>query len=110
MLAEVAQTVDHVVINNKGRLVTFSPLTELTARLSCGVRVRAPSIVRLQSALEAKGVRSTILDGNELMVEGAPSARVGEIAFNAGFPLHELVPQSSTLEDVFLKLTAKETS
>jgi hypothetical protein len=44
------------------------------------------------------------------MVEGAPSARVGEIAFNAGFPLHELVPQSSTLEDVFLKLTAKETS
>jgi ABC-2 type transport system ATP-binding protein len=110
VLAEVAQTVDQVVIINKGRLVTFSPLAELTARLGGGVRVRAPGIARLQSALAAEGIRSTVLDGNELMVEGAPSARVGEIAFNACLPLHELVRQSSTLEDVFLELTAEEPS
>jgi ABC-2 type transport system ATP-binding protein len=107
VLAEVAQTVDQVVIINKGKLVTFAPLAELTARLSGGVRVRAPSVVRLQSALEGQGIRSTLLDGNELLVDGTPSARVGEIAFHAGVLLHELVPESSSLEDVFLELTAE---
>ena len=107
VLAEVAQTVDQVVIINKGRLVTFAPLAELTARLTGGVRVRAPNVGRLRSALEGRGIRSTLLDGNELLVEGTPSARVGEIAFEAGVLLHELVPESSTLEDVFLELTAE---
>jgi ABC-2 type transport system ATP-binding protein len=107
VLAEVAQTVDQVVIINKGKLVTFAPLAELTARLTGGVRVRAPNVVRLQTALLRQGIRSALLDGNELLVEGTPSARVGEIAFHAGVPLHELVPESSSLEDVFLELTAE---
>ena len=107
VLAEVAQTVDQVVIINKGKLVTFAPLAELTARLSGGVRVRAPNVVRLQTALVRHGIRSALLDGNELLVDGTPSARVGEIAFDAGVPLHELVPESSSLEDVFLELTAE---
>jgi ABC-2 type transport system ATP-binding protein len=107
VLAEVAQTVDQVLIINKGRFVTFSPLDELTARLTGGVRVRAPGVGRLQSALTGEAIRSTVLDGNELLVDGASSARVGEIALRAGVPLHELVPESSTLEDVFLELTAE---
>ena len=42
VLAEVAQTVDQVVIINTGRLVAFSPLAALTAQLVGAVRVRAP--------------------------------------------------------------------
>jgi ABC-2 type transport system ATP-binding protein len=110
VLAEVAQTVDQVVIVNKGRLVAFAPLAELTARVSGGVRVRAPGVVRLQRALDEEGIASTVLDGNELLVEAVPSARVGELAFRAGVPLHELVPEASSLEDVFLELTAGEAS
>jgi ABC-2 type transport system ATP-binding protein len=110
VLAEVEQTVDQVVIINKGKLVTFSPLADLTARLTGAVRVRAPGVHRLQGTLEAAGIRSTLLDGDELRVESVPSARVGELAFRAGVPLHELVPESSSLEDVFLELTAKEPS
>ncbi len=110
VLAEVQQTVDQVVIINKGRLVTFSPLADLTARLTGTVRVRAPGAHRLQAALATEGVRSTLLDGDELRVEGVPSARVGELAFHVGVPLHELVAESSSLEDVFLELTAEEPS
>jgi ABC-2 type transport system ATP-binding protein len=55
--------------------------------------------------LEAEGIRATLLDGDELLVEGAPSSRVGEIAYHAGVLLHELVPEASSLEDVFLELT-----
>jgi len=110
VLAEVAQTVDQVVIINKGRLVTFSPLTDLTARMTGGVRVRAPEAVRLQSELERQGISSKLLDGDELRIEGASSARVGEIAYHADLLLHELVPESSSLEDVFLELTAEAPS
>ena len=108
MLAEVAQTVDQVVIINKGKLVTFSPLADLTARLTGDVRVRAPEATRLRYALQREGIRSTLLDGDELRVQGASSARVGEIAHHSDVLLHALVPESSSLEDVFLELTAEE--
>ena len=49
-----------------------------------------------------------MLDGDELLVDGAASAQIGELAFAAGIPLHELVPEASSLEDIFLELTAKE--
>jgi ABC-2 type transport system ATP-binding protein len=90
--------------------VTFEPLVQLTRRLSGGVRVRAPGAHRLHEQLQALGIRSSLLDGDELLVEGAPSAQIGELAFAAGIPLHELVPEGSSLEDIFLELTAKEPS
>jgi ABC-2 type transport system ATP-binding protein len=110
VLAEVAQTVDDVIIIKKGRLVTISPLAQLTARGTGVVRVRAPGAHKLQAKLEIEGLRATLLDGDELLVEGAPSARVGEIAYQAGIPLDELVSESSSLEDVFLELTTEEPS
>ena len=110
VLAEVAQTVDQVVIINKGKLVTFSPLADLTARVTGTVRVHAPRAHLLQATLEAEGIRSTLLDGDALRIEGVSSARVGELAFRAGLPLDELVPESSSLEDIFLELTAEEPS
>ena len=110
VLAEVAQTVDQVMIINKGRLITFSPLAELTARLTGDVRVRAPEAARLQQELEREGIRSKLLDGDELRVQGASSARVGEIAYHSDLLLHALMPESSSLEDVFLELTKGEPS
>src|SRR5689334_22831237 len=42
VLAEVAQTVDRVLIINRGRLVVESTLGQLTARVGGSVRVRSP--------------------------------------------------------------------
>jgi ABC-2 type transport system ATP-binding protein len=105
-LAEVAQTVDRVVIIDKGSLVAIAPLGELTARTTGAVHVRAPGIHALLPLLEAACLDATVLDGDELLVRGASAARVGELASAAGIPLHELVEESSTLENVFLELTA----
>jgi ABC-2 type transport system ATP-binding protein len=110
VLAEVAQTVDQAVIINKGKLVTFESLAQLTARVEGAVRVRAPLAQRLQGRLADAGIAATLLDGNELLVEGATPEQVGELAFAAGVPLHELVPERSSLEDVFLELTGEEPS
>ena len=105
VLAEVAQTVDRVVIINRGRLVAEAPLAELTARLGAAVRVRSPLLAQLAAALQHEGLVTQAGD-DSLYVRGATSERVGAIAFAAGLPLSELTPQGSSLEDVFLELTA----
>jgi ABC-2 type transport system ATP-binding protein len=105
VLAEVAQTVDNVLIINRGRLVVESTLAQLTARVGGAVRVRSPQLAALREALAGEGIEATEA-GGVLFVRGAASERVGEIAAANAIVLHELVNESSSLEEVFLELTA----
>ncbi len=106
-LAEVAQTVDQVIIISHGRLVVESSLDQLTARLGGAVRVRSPDLPGLAAALRQHDIATTLTNEHALLVHGATSEQVGDIAFAAGIPVHELVGESSSLEDVFLSLTAE---
>ena len=107
VLAEVAQTVDQVVIINGGRLVVESPLGQLTARLGGSVRVRSPQLSRLAEALRRERIETTASNDHVLLAHGVTSARVGNLAFAAAVPVHELVAEGSSLEQVFLELTAE---
>jgi len=106
VLAEVAQTVDQVLIINRGRLVIESSLRQLTTRVGGTVRVRTPWPGQLDEALRREHLDATRAD-NSLLVRGADTERVGEIAFAAGIPLHELVTEGSSLEEIFLELTSE---
>jgi ABC-2 type transport system ATP-binding protein len=109
VLAEVAQTVDQVVIISRGKMITVAPLAELLARATSGVHVIAPEAGRLHDLLREHGLGDVrLLDTHELIVSGATTAEVGEIAGAAGLLLHELSTNASSLEDIFLELTAKE--
>jgi ABC-2 type transport system ATP-binding protein len=107
VLAEVAQTVHDIVIINRGRLVMVSPLADLLSRSVTGAHVIAPEAGRLHGILRSHEIDSRLLDSNELVASGVTAAEVGEIAGSAGVFLHELSAQSSSLEDIFLELTAK---
>jgi ABC-2 type transport system ATP-binding protein len=107
VLAEVAQTVDQVLIISRGRLVVESPLAELTARAGGAVRVRSADRQRLTAALHSNDLQVTTGTDHALLVNGASSERVGEIAFAAGVPIHELVTDGGSLEDIFLELTTE---
>ena len=107
VLAEVAQTVDRVLIISRGRLVLSSSLAELTARAGGAVRVRSGDPQRLVAALHSNDLQVTTGADHSLLVQGAPSERVGEIAFAAGVPVHELLTDGGSLEDIFLQLTSK---
>ncbi len=106
-LAEVAQTVDQVLIISRGRLVVESPLRELTARVGGLVRVRSPELTALEQALRTAKVEIAGIDDGALRVRGATNERVGDIAFAAGIPVHELATEGSSLEEVFLELTSE---
>ncbi len=107
VLAEVAQTVDQVLIISHGRLVISSSLAELTARAGGAVRVRSADPQRLTEALQNEALQVTMITDHALLVQGASSERIGEIAFAAGVPVHELVNDRGVLEDIFLQLTSQ---
>ncbi len=104
VLAEVAQTVDDVVVIHRGRMVRQGSVSELT--MGGSVRVRTPAPDRLLAALDSAGLSVTRQDGDVLLVNAEDSARIGDLAHSAGVPLHELTPVSTSLEEVFLELTS----
>jgi ABC-2 type transport system ATP-binding protein len=105
LLAEVAQTIDRVVIIDRGRLVAQSTLADLTAGADRTVRVRTPQPEALRDLLVARGATVT-LDGPDRLVAGGVTAeQVGQAAAAGGVVLHEMRFERSNLEDVFLELT-----
>jgi ABC-2 type transport system ATP-binding protein len=105
LLAEVAQTVDQVVIIDRGRLVTQATLADLTARADRTVRVRTPQPAVLRDLLTARGAQVTADGPDQLVVGGASADQVGQVAAAGGVVLHEMRYERSNLEDVFLELT-----
>jgi ABC-2 type transport system ATP-binding protein len=106
VLAEVAQTVDDVVVISRGRLVHQGSIAEFTRRAGGGgLRVRSADAPRLATALEADGAQVREHEGDLLIVDALPAARVGEVALATGVALSELAEQGVSLEDVFLELT-----
>jgi ABC-2 type transport system ATP-binding protein len=106
VLAEVAQTVDEVVIIHRGRLIRHASMEELSSLAEGTTTVRSPDGVRLASLLAQAGVDVRSQGDGQLAV-AAPSAQVGEIAAANGVVLHELTPARATLEEVFLELTGE---
>jgi ABC-2 type transport system ATP-binding protein len=105
VLAEVSQTVDDVVVIHRGRMVQQGTVQSLTAA-GGGVVVRTPRTAALLAALRSAGLSVTEAPDGALVVEGAEAAQVGDVAFAAGVPVHELSPRSTTLEEAFLALTS----
>jgi ABC-2 type transport system ATP-binding protein len=105
VLAEVAQTVDDVVVIHRGRLVEQGPVSRLTA--GGHVIVRSPRADDLRAALDRAGLGVTV-DGETLVVDADDPARVGDIAYEANVPLHELTTRATSLEEAFLALTSDE--
>ena len=105
VLAEVSQLADEVVIIHRGKLVAHQPVVELIAQAAGATRVRSPRAAALLERLRAAGIDAEA-DGERLAVH-APPARVGDLAAEAGIPLHELVADTGSLEEAFLELTAE---
>jgi ABC-2 type transport system ATP-binding protein len=102
-LNEIEEIADRVVILNRGRLVTYGSIAELTAGTD-RVIVRTPQLDRLRAAVPAPAVVEQT-GPDVLIVHGATQAEVGHWAFVAGVELHELRGQRVDLEELFFALT-----
>jgi ABC-2 type transport system ATP-binding protein len=111
VLAEVAQTVDDVVVIAHGQVVAHAPLSQLTTGGATKVRLLAAQPDALEAALLAHGLVASDREGDAMSVTGATQRDVAQIAFDNGVVVYELAAAPSSLEDAFFGLTqeAEET-
>jgi ABC-2 type transport system ATP-binding protein len=107
LMSEIALTAEHLVVIGRGRLIADTTVADIVAQASksAAVRVRTPDATPLGSALVADGAAVASAELGLLEVHGLTSERIGEIAAQNGFVLHELTPLQASLEDAFMRLT-----
>ena len=107
LLAEVAQSVDHVVVISHGELRGQGTLgSVLGGDEGLSTLVRAQDNDRLARALQAAG-HVVQRNGDGLLVPGASPEQVGVVAGDAGVYLIALAPQMRSLEQAFFALTGQ---
>jgi len=108
LLAEVAQTVDDIVIIANGGLITQSSLSELADRSKSGVRVRTPQAEALRDALTTQGIAAQLVSTDAVVALETTAEAVGLAAAGAGAVIYEMAPERFDLEEMFLELTTRE--
>lgn len=82
---------DRILLLDSGYLVGARTAEEvLRAPAGSAVIVRSPQIMRFAALLAEAGARSTQGEGASLEVRGLDRARIGDLAYRHGVPLHEL--------------------
>ncbi|HTV11628.1 MAG TPA: ABC transporter ATP-binding protein [Acidimicrobiales bacterium] len=105
LMSEMALTATHVIVIGRGHLIADSSIEQLIKRSSGSVvRLRTPRPEVVQPKLELAGASVTTEDG-ALIINGLGAPAVGDIAFQAGVPVHELSPVEASLEEAFMELT-----
>ncbi|MBI4935825.1 MAG: ATP-binding cassette domain-containing protein [Actinobacteria bacterium] len=106
-LSEMALMADDLVVIGQGRLIEQSTVKDfIDTHAERWVRVQSPALHGLAAALTEAGAAVTTLDPITLEARGVECAQVGELAARLGIVLHELSPQTGSLEDAFLQATA----
>ncbi|EME56695.1 ABC transporter ATP-binding protein [Amycolatopsis decaplanina] len=105
LLSEMALTASHLVVIGKGQLISQSSTEDFVARAAENtVKVRSPQLPALRAALTQASAQVTDVD-KSLVVSGLDSEKIGEIAAANQIVLHELSPQTGSLEQAFMQIT-----
>lgn len=105
VLADVAETVDRIVVISRGCLVADQPIG--TIRQTACVRVRTPDAGRLAGLLSDRATVRRV-DADTLNVTELDASPIGELAAAHRIVLHELTPTGGSLEELFFELTESE--
>jgi ABC-2 type transport system ATP-binding protein len=107
LMSEIALTAEHLVVVGKGRLIADTSVADIVAQASHNavVHVRTPDATALRDALTQEGATVSSHQRGVLEVHGLTSDRVGELAAAGSLVLHELTPQTASLEEAFMRLT-----
>ena len=103
LLAEVAHTVDHVVIIDHGHLVRSAPLADVAGPPA--VRIRTPEPERLRQVLTRAGIATSADADGAVVAIDAPPETIGRLVAAAGLVVFEMRVAAPSLEDAFLSLT-----
>ncbi|MFD4291978.1 ABC transporter ATP-binding protein [Rhodococcus sp. NPDC058505] len=107
LLGELEQTVDRLVIVDRGSLVYQGGVDELRAAHSARVLVAASDPATLALALGARGVTDAqVMPDGRLAVRGADEPAIAAAAAAAGVRIFGIATERVDLEQVFLSMTS----
>ena len=105
LMSEMALTASRVIVIGKGHLIADSTVDALVKGSVSVVRLRTPMPEVVSPRLQAAGGSVQAGDDGALMVTGLDPAAIGDIAFHAQAPVHELSLLQASLEEAFMELT-----
>ncbi|MBB4675917.1 ABC transporter ATP-binding protein [Crossiella cryophila] len=109
LLAEVEQTVDHVVIISRGRTVYNGGLDTLRQSQQSRVIVQPADPHKLVEALQAAG--HTMIEPTQdgrLAITGVHTKQVADVALAAGVAIYAMQEEQVDLERLFFQLTSAQ--
>jgi ABC-2 type transport system ATP-binding protein len=113
ILAEVEELCNRVAIIRRGRIIYEGLLGELLSSAAAGLRLRVSEPERARTLLLAQpGVENVTLAGDELRFQ-ADEATLEAMTITlgrAGIGITALIPQTATLEELFLTMTGGDSS
>lgn len=105
LMAEMAQTADHLVVIGRGKLLADMTTEEFLVRNArTHVQVRSPRQAELAAALTAAG-GEVADDHGVLAVHGLSCEQVGDIAAANAIAIHQLFEHRASLETAFMDMT-----
>ncbi len=106
LMSEMAQTADHLIVLGRGRIIADAAVEEIvSAGTRARVRVRSPHASQLAELLAAPHIAIVRSEAGLLEVTGIEASGIGDLAAANGLAIHELTPQSASLEEAYLALT-----
>ena len=107
LMSEMALTAEHLVIVGRGRVLADTTVEDVVAQASteATVYVRSPQAAAIRDALAADGVRIESRERGTLEIHGVSAERIGQLAAQHQWVLHELTPRRASLEDAYMRLT-----
>lgn len=110
LMSEMAVTADHLIIIGRGRVIRDVGLAEFVDEWSTNVvHVRSPQATQLREVILGPGIRVSSEEPSALRVEGMTADRIGDVAAEHRFAIHELIAEKASLEQAFMELTREET-
>ena len=109
LMAEMAQTADHLIVIGRGKLIADTSVADFVQRASgsAAVRVVSPQATALRDALVARDARVDSVERDVLEVHGLSGQAIGEVALAEKIVLAELTPLQLSLEQAFMRLTGE---
>lgn len=115
LMSEMALTADDLVIIGKGSLIDAGPIAQFTQSAArSSVLIAGPDALAIGDALRGAGLVFEHLAPQDkhpmgsFEVKGASRSEIGHLLYTSGIEIHELSEQHSSLEDVFMELTADQ--
>ena len=105
LLAEMALTVDDVVIISLGEVKAYGPLSSLIAEVRPSIKLKSPEVDRLMAVVQAAGFAPRRVALDTVVVDGVGPQQLGPVLAHHQVVVYEMYPEGNDLESLFFQLT-----